>query len=242
MANIYLRLPTAIAYFHRNRVEDKHLSPFDPWKASEFSDHAIPLRGGLYLPASNKTTRQSPASYSQAQWHNMLNGKAPEGGITLIRRNPSVWLSYKEICQLEGKKLSRLSESYDFLCIQMPYTVMIGDKEVRTNSSFNLSQQAAVLLQNLLVNDFQRALIDWEIGTYNHCTSGDKIIHRGHMDTLERFLMRYDIPVTADQTTKTSLRRQLDRWIQRAKVLEKAYRSYDIEYQDSRDKVSIKPE
>lgn len=238
MANIYLRLPTVICYFHRNYDVDNKLDNFEPVKFSKFTDHAVVLRGGLAL--HNNRTKKVVSCYSQIQWKNMLAGRKPDGSKIVLKRDNSLWLTYSEICQLEGIRLSYRSDSYDFLCIQIPNTILVGDREVRTNSSFSLTPLASELLQDLLVRDFERALIDWEIGTFDHCVSPEKIIRRGRMDTIERFLMRYDIPVSSDRIEKQSLRRQLDRWMEHARLLEKAYRSFDIEYEDSHDKVIMR--
>lgn len=244
MPNIYLRLPTAIACFHRNCDADNPLSPFDPWIVPKYSDHIIPMRNGLQNGVSSES--KSPPSYSQKQWNNMLFGRRPEGGEIVLHRDPEKWLTYQEISILEGKRLSKLSASYDFLCIKMPYFITVatptgGRKEIVTTSSFNLSPRYAEMLQMLFVSDFQRAFIDWEIGTFHHCTQNpDGLIIRGRSDTLERFLMTYDIPVSKDLTEKQSLRRQLDRWLKKARFIEKAYRHENISYKDSLDKTISK--
>lgn len=235
MANIYLRLPMMVAYYHRNYDPDHKLSPFDPVKFSSYTDHAVIMRGGLVLPS--KDNRKHPPCYNQLQWRNMLLGKEPNSGKQILKRDAGVWLNYDEICTLSGVRLSHRSDSYDFLCIQMPTTILVGDREVRTNSSYCLTSDAADILQDLLVRDFKRALVDFEIGTQDHCITKERIIRRGRMDTLERFLMHYDIPVSLDGCDKESLRRQLDRWFAKAKLLEKAYRIFDIEYEDSEEKV-----
>lgn len=241
MPNIYLRLPTAVACFHRNCDPDNPLSPFDPWIVPKYSDHIIPIKSGLQSEVISE--RKSPPSYSQKQWDNMLNGRRPNGGDIVLHRNSEQWLTYAEICKLEGRRLSKLSESYDFLCIKLPYTIAIsmpnGDrKEIYTNSTFNLSPKPAETLQCLFMNDFQRAFIDWEIGTFHHCTQNpDGLILRGRSDTLERFLMTYDIPVSKDLTEKQSLRRQLDRWLKKARFIEKSYRHENISYNDSSDRI-----
>lgn len=224
-----------ICYYHRNYDVQHKLSPFDPVKFSPYTDHAVIMRGGLEL--TTYSTRKLSPCYSHQQWRNMLGGKKPDGSKHVVKREPSVWLTYDEICAMEGIKLSHRSDSYDFLCIQMPNTILIGDKEVRTNPSFNLGNEAAEVLQDLLVRDFKRALVNWEIGTQDYCINSERIIRRGRMDTLERFLMRYDIPIPKDGREKESIRRQLDRWFAKAKILEKAYRSFDIEYEDSNDRV-----
>ena len=235
MSNIYLRLPTSICYFHRNRDVNNKLTNFTPLKFSPYTDHAVVMRGGLAVATG---VDRKGSCFTQLQFKNILNGRTPDGSKLVTKRDCSVWPTYAEICMMIGGKISNRSESYDYLCIQMPQTIIVGEKEVRTNSSFALTSFATDMLQDLLVNDFKRALIDWEIGTFNHCTSSPEgIIQRGHMNTLERFLMRYDIPIPKDGYEKASLRRQLDRWMEKAKVQEKAYRTIDIEYEDSKDKI-----
>lgn len=236
MANIYLRLPSWIAAYHRNCDPDHHLSPFEPVKFSAFTDQAVVMRSGLIatVPSNN---RKVVKCYTQQQWKNMLSGRKPDGGKQVMKRSETNWLTYDEVCVLMGSQLSHRSDSYDFLCIQMPQTILVGDREVRTNSSFCLTNEAIEELQELLTQDFKRAFVNWEIATQAHCVHGNRIIQRGQMNTIERFLMHFDIPVSKDGREKDSLRRQLLRWLENARVREKAYRTIDIEYEDSEDKV-----
>ena len=235
MPNIYLRLPTVICAYHRNYDVNHKLSPFDPLKFSPYTDHAVIMRGGLAVFSSS--TKKNASCYSQQQWRNILSGRKPDGSRQVMKRDPTIWPTYAELCAVEGIKISNRSDSYDYLCIAMPYTILIGDRECRTNAGYALTEEAASCLQDLLVRDFKRALVDWEIATQDHCIKPDQIIRRGRMDTLERFLMRYDIPVARDGLEKYTLRRQIDRWYAKARLIEKAYRCIDIEYEDSHDKV-----
>lgn len=236
MANIYLRLPSVICSYHRNYDVERKLDPFEPLKFSPYTDHAATLRSGLIL--YTKTCGKRSSCYSQQEWKNLLNGKSRDGQRQILKRDATQWLSYNELCTLEGVLLSKRSENYDYLCIQIPKTILVGDREVKTNASYLLTPGTTKILQILLINDFKRALVDWEIGTFNHCTGIDNgYIRRGRMDTLERFLMRYDIPISKDSEEKDTLRRQLDRWFEKAKMMEKAYRTFDIEYEDTNDKV-----
>ena len=235
MANIYLRLPTVVCHFHRNYDEQLRISPHEPIKFSPFTDHAVIMRGGL--APHGGLSKKAGLCYSQQQWTNIMNGRTPDGCKQVIDRDHQKWPTQSEVCAMEGIRYSLHTESFDFLCIQMPYTILSGEKEVRTTSVFSLTSQAAYYLQQLLVRDFRRALVDWEIATQDFCISPDRIIARGHMETLERFLMRYEIPIPRDSQDKEILRRQLDRWLADARVLEKAYRCREIEYEDSRDRV-----
>lgn len=235
MANIYLRLPSVICHYHRNCDLEHKLGCFEPLKFSSFTDHAVVLRSGVSVFTG--TSSKSVSCYSQHCWNMILAGKNPLTGKVVMRRDQTEWPSYEEICTINGKVLSSRSERYDFLCIQIPPTIIVGGKEIRTNATYSLPKEMAEILSNLLVRDFKRALLDWEVATFDHCVQPDKIICRGHMDTLERFLMHYDIPIPRDGIEKDTLRRQLARWMKRARVLEKAYRCFDVEYEDSADKV-----
>lgn len=235
MANIYIRLPRIICYFHRNYDVNNKLSNFDPIKFSPYTDHAVILRGGL-VPVGNDNNKKV-ACYSQQQWKNILLGRNRDGTKQIIKRDSEEWPTFEEICLIEGRTLSNRTDSYDFLCIQIPKTIIVGNKEVRTNASYTLTREAANILKDLLVRDFKRALVDWEIGTQDFCVNEERVIRRGHMDTIERFLMRYDIPIPRDSIEKASIKRQLDRWLANARILEKAYRVREIEYEDPNDDV-----
>lgn len=237
MANIYLRLPVMVCCYHRNYDPDHKLTPFMPLKFSTYTDHAVVLRGGLSVFTGKD--QKAGVCYSQAQWNNMLRGRRPDGSQLVMVRDPSSWLTYTEICNLEGRKLSHKTDSYDYLCIQMPKTVLVGDREMRTNASFSLAPNMASLLRNLLEDDFKRALLQWVVDTKDFCLNPTRIIDRTHAATLERFLMRFDIPVTQDGKEKDTIRRLLQRWLESAGSASGAYKAYDedITYEDPKDRV-----
>lgn len=235
MPNIYLRLPSSVVAFHRNRDDKHRLQPFVPLVLPRFTTHMAVLRDGLQAPIAKQV--QFPLCYSQTEWNNMLAGRKPHGGEIVIQRDSSTWLTFQEICVLEGRKQSEASELYDFLCIQMPYEVLIGDRRMRTTASYNLTHAAAQIMQKLFVQDFQRALYEWELDTADFCIRPGMVIKRNHLDTLERFFLRYDIPVSNSRKERDSLRRQLDRWLKEANSLFRGYRNFDIAYSDPHDRI-----
>lgn len=233
MSNIYLQLPTPICHFHRNRDKTK-LSPFEPVKLSKLDEKSVILRGSLAFFREMGRSKSYPC-YSQQQWKNILLGKTPNGSKQILQRDPTIWPTYDEICKIEGTQLNFRSDSYDYLCIQIPQTIFIGTRQVRTNPSYTLDKSDAYDLQILFTLDFKRALVNFELETQARCIQDDYIIKRGQMNTLERFLMEYDIPIAQDGREKDYIRRQLDRWLDKAKVYEKAYRTFSIDYIDSQD-------
>ena len=110
---------------------------------------------------------------------------------------------------------------------------------MRTNASFSLAPNMASLLRNLLEDDFKRALLQWVVDTKDFCLNPTRIIDRTHSATLERFLMRFDIPVTQDGKEKDTIRRLLQRWLESAGSASGAYKAYDedITYEDPKDRV-----
>lgn len=243
MANIYLRLPSVVCSFHRYRDPEHTLRPDEPCKYSRSSEHALILQTGLVCRTGNSSNK-SPRCYSQTEWEKLVNGISPSGKNVHINRDPSVWPTYDEICEIEGRKLSDRSIHHDFLCIQIPLTVTLNGRVTRTNSNYSLNDKDAERLRALLVMEFNHALQEFERDNYDFCHTPDadgNIIQRSLPNILERFLLSYDIPVSKSAQEREALLRQMKRWKQVArKVLAKNY-NFDVTYIDSADKLVEAP-
>lgn len=238
MSNIYLRLPSVVCAFHRNRDRNHMLRPEEPVKYRDSSEHNFIMRSGLETRVGF-STRKSPRCYSQNEWNKILQGIAPNGSNDVkVERNPADWPTYKEICMLEGRKLTDRSESYDFLCIRIPETVTINGNVKRTNHTYSLARKEAETLISLLIVEFNHALQEWEADNYEYCNTPDEngnIIVRSFPNILERFLLSYDIPISKSARERDSLIRQMTRWRGFAKQIMKKNYDFDITFTDSAD-------
>lgn len=233
MANIYLRLPTPVAYFQRNRW-DVPLHPDEPLRFCDFDEKMRILRMGLVRFDERQLHIES---FSQQEWRNMQNGRRPNGEKVDTKRDNTIPLSYNEVVHLSNFPLRKTPESYDYICIQMPREVQIGRRVYATNPSFSLDGHHTHLLQKALCADYKRAIVAWVLHTRNYQVAPDAILDRRNIDTLERFLMHYGIPTSSDNIERDSLRRQLKRWLIEVGEGAESYNTLDIAYYDPNDRV-----
>lgn len=229
MPNIYLRLPTVHCAFIRNRDIEHPLKPEEPLVISQFTDQAVVIRAGLFN-GHELQYGKFPNSYSQTEWNNMMQGCPPKGGEKILQRDPQQFLSFREVLQLEGLKNTRLVNSYDFLCIKIPSEVRVGDRVLRTSSSWNLHRSASVRLLELYSVEFRRALCEWRLKTHEYCLQNN-ITKYSNVEILERFLLYYNI--TLNEIDRDTLRRQLDRWLDDMQQRPHSYSTFDIDFPDN---------
>lgn len=216
MPNIYLRLPTYVCAFYRNR-DINHPLPMDkPVVFVEFSQEYVVLSTGLRILSDDAMTRAH--CWSQVAWRNMMHGRNPGGDTRIIRRTPDEWLTYAEVRTLSGEKTGGyVSESYDYLCIGIPKEVVSGGRIHRTNASYSLAPRNAQQLEGMMRHEFQLTFLDWLVQDRRFCNQ--KGIARSRVESIERFLMTYDIPVSTDNRERESLRRMTNRWLNKSKHL-----------------------
>ncbi len=215
MANIFLRTSRYVAAFMRSDGDGNSLSPKTPIVLSPYTVESVVLANGLRVIPESQQHRAS--CYSQFAWNNMLRGRLPQGGKPIISRDANEYLTYAEICTLERLSNKTKTGAYEFLCISLPREICIDGRVERVSSSHTLETSAARELRRLLRNRFIRAFLDFE--TKNSIFAADKKIHRSNVEVLERFLMKYDIPVSHDKKEREGLRRLIHRWRKEAGLL-----------------------
>lgn len=210
MATIYLRMPSYVAAFFRGRNEDNKLTEWDPYVFPPYSTEYKILQHGLRLiPEEN----QSAQCYGQRAWNNIASGLSADGTEKVINRSRREWPTIQEICALTKKPASPKLLSTDYLCIRMPEEVVIGDRIYVSNESYALPKLVAERLASLMREDFQQILVEWVQEEEANCKSLG--IRRTRLEIIERFLTRFDVPVSISQKERESLRRQVNRWIDR---------------------------
>ena len=222
MSCVYLKTPYTTAAYYRNRDEDKPLTCFDPVRFCRFSDEAFVLNHGIsILPVERQI---KIGCYSQQSWQNMLRGMSPFGGEVILPRDREEWLTHPEICTLTGQRYDPSREKTEYLCIEIPKEVVIGDKQHRVNPSYSLEQTPARDLRYILQCEFSRTVLGWFQADRDYCHAVG--IHRRHVETMERFLLRYGIPVGADNKERSTLLRMTNRWLREAYKLVEDEREY----------------
>lgn len=215
MACIYLRTSRYVAAFMRSDGDGNSLAPTDPIILSPYTEEHVVLVNGLRIIPEAQQHRAS--CYSQFAWNNMSRGRLPQGGKAIITRDPNDYLTYAEVCTLERLPNKTKTGAYEFLCIQVPREIYINGKVERVSSSHAIDTQSANQLRRLFRNRFIRTFLDFE--TKNNIFAADSKIHRSNVEVLERFLMKYDIPVSHDQREREGLRRLVHRWRKEAGLL-----------------------
>ncbi len=233
MPNIYLRLPTSRCQFFRNRDPKHTLAKDEPLVFSPYMPHHFVLRKHITnIPAV--TQKVNSQCFSHQQWRNMMQGKHPNGGEVVTKRDPHEYLSFGEVQRFSGRQDDAKSDNEDYLCIKLPSEVEVIDVVRQVTPVWNLSTRGIRQLLIMLNDDFKRSVVEWALATFDYCTSDKRIIFRRQTAMLERFLMRYGID--QNESEKDALRRIISRWLTSNHSNFKAYSCADMQYIDDSEK------
>lgn len=233
MPNIYLRLPTNRCQFFRNRDPKHTLAKDEPLVFSPYMPHHFVLRKHITnIPAV--TQKVNSQCFSHQQWRNMMQGKHPNGGEVVTKRDPHEYLSFGEVQRFSGRQDDAKSDNEDYLCIKLPSEVEVIDVVRQVTPVWNLSTRGIRQLLIMLNDDFKRSVVEWALATFDYCTSDKRIIFRRQTAMLERFLMRYGID--QNESEKDALRRIISRWLTSNHSNFKAYSCADMQYIDDSEK------
>lgn len=233
MPNIYLRLPTSRCQFFRNRDPKHTLAKDESLVFSPYMPHHFVLRKHITnIPAV--TQKVNSQCFSHQQWRNMMQGKHPNGGEVVTKRDPHEYLSFGEVQRFSGRQDDAKSDNEDYLCIKLPSEVEVIDVVRQVTPVWNLSTRGIRQLLIMLNDDFKRSVVAWALATFDYCTSDKRIIFRRQTAMLERFLMRYGID--QNESEKDALRRIISRWLTSNHSNFKAYSCADMQYIDDSEK------
>ena len=186
MPNIYLRLPTSRCQFFRNRDPKHTLAKDEPLVFSPYMPHHFVLRKHITnIPAV--TQKVNSQCFSHQQWRNMMQGKHPNGGEVVTKRDPHEYLSFGEVQRFSGRQDYAKSDNEDYLCIKLPSEVEVIDVVRQVTPVWNLSTRGIRQLLLMLNDDFKRSVVEWALATFDYCTSDKRIIFRRQTAMLERF-------------------------------------------------------
>lgn len=233
MPNVFLRLPVSRCQYFRHRDPKRTLSREEPLVFNQYTPEYFVLRNSI----SNAAARNMDVNtqcFSQQQWCNMMCGRHPLGGDTIIRRDSSEYLTFAEVERLMGYQDYNKSANEDYLCIRLPYEVEVIDTVRVVTPTWNLTRDGMHQLIVMLNNDFKRSLVEWALSTFDFCTSNGRVVCRGRVAMLERYLMRYGIEPSWQE--KDNLRRIIDRWLRTEHNYFSAYSCLEMRYEDDHER------
>lgn len=215
MANIYLRVPTYVAQFYRGRDPKHPMAENDPVVFSEFQHEHVLMASALMYSETQDSRRT--LCFSQREWKNMMRGKTPDGSQQILRRDPQEWLNTKEVCLLTGERTNSKTGGYDYLCIEIPRVIVVGQQLVSTNASFTLTAAAAAQLAQMIRSEFIRVFLDWVRQERFWCNQQG--IRRTISTVIDHFFYHYNICIGTNGRDRDTMRRMASRWIEEAQTL-----------------------
>jgi hypothetical protein len=222
VANIYLRVPTYVAQWYRGRVApEPPLTEFQAVEFSRFQEEYAMMESWLAFVTEQDMCHT--ACFSERMWKNMLQGKKPQGGKVLLKRDPKTWLTMDEINFLTGTKRNRKTDGFDYLCIAAPRVMVIGGCYKQVTGSFTLLFEQANALTRQLRREFLRFFLHWICEELFVCDRrGIRFDSKSGRDVvmcIEHFFYHYNMCLGTNATDRDSMRRMAKRWLWDAKML-----------------------
>lgn len=218
MPSIYVRLPHYVASFLRNRDERHPLDKADPIQIETGDELASVVQCHL-MPNLRGEVR--PSCFSERQWKSMMQGKViayrKDSFAMDIARPARRPLSLAEILRLTdqadkvltdaetGADLSDEAYNYEYVPFQLPRTVIINGRELKVQSDFTLADSTDFV--KILRRRFRRALVRFVALDREYVRSLEQT--RSKMESLDRFLLRYDIRY--NDTVRETMKKLMNR-------------------------------
>lgn len=215
-------MPTYVAQWYRGRVvPEPPLTEFQPVEFSQFQMEYAMMESWLAFVAEQDMSHT--ACFSERMWKNMLNGKRPQGGKVMLKRDAKEWLSMDEINFLTGTKRNKKTDGFDYLCIAAPRTMVIGGQFKQVTGSFTLLFEQANALVRQLRREFLRFFLHWICEELFVCDRrGIRFDSKSGRDVvmcIEHFFYHYNMCLGTNATDRDSMRRMAKRWLWDAKML-----------------------
>lgn len=216
MANIYLKVPTYVAQWYRGRIApEPPLTEFQAVEFSRFQEEYAMMESWLTFVAEQDMNHT--ACFSERMWKNMLQGKRPQGGKPMLKRDPKEWLSMDEILFLTSMKRNKKTDGFDYLCVATPKVMVIGGQYKQVTGSFTLPFMASNALTKQLRREFLRIFLNWISEELFICDR--RGIRRDVVMCIDHFFYHYNMCLGTNATDRESMRRMAKRWLLEAKML-----------------------
>jgi hypothetical protein len=229
-----------VAQFYRGRDVNNQLSEFQPVEFSQFQQETAIMATGLILVAEQQMDHT--ACFSERMWKNILNGKKPQGGKALLKRDPTEWPSMDEILFLTNVQRNKKTDGFDYLCISTPKTIVVGGQYKVVTNSYTLPFRQANGLVKQLRREFIRILLNWVMKEQALCDL--RGIERDVILCIDHFFYHYNMCLGTNGTDRDSMRRMAMRWIEDAKMLADDINDEDVlfEYENESGKQTVSVE
>lgn len=217
MANIYLRVPTYVAQYYRGRIApEPPLSEFTPVEFSQFQIEYVLMEAGLTMV--NERDCEHNVCFSERMWKNILNGRPPQGGKTIINRDQTEWPGIDEVNTVAGVKRNAKTDGFDYLCIKAPKSIIIGPQIHPVTQSFTMPFGSANQLVRQLRKEFIRMLLWWVTEELLVCHKRG-IPDRDVIECVDHFFYHHQMCLGTNRTDRDSMRRMAMRWLEEAKMM-----------------------
>lgn len=223
MANIYIKVPTAVAQWYRGRLKEP-LTEFQPVMFSPYQTEAAIMEADIMLVPEGQMDHT--VCFSERMWKNILNGRKPQGGKALLKREPTEWPSMEEVNFLTNLSKNKKTDGYDYLCVAAPKAVRMGTSYKMVTTSFTLTAAGASELARYMKREFVRVMLH-EI--CEEIALNDKRgLRREVMSCIDRFFYRNNICLGTNTKDRDTMRRMATRWMEDAKMLGKDVKDEDV--------------
>jgi hypothetical protein len=153
----------------------------------------------------------------------MLQGKKPQGGKVIMRRDAKTWLTMDEVNFLTGTKRNKKTDGFDYLCIAAPKQIVIGGQFKQVTGSFTMPFDESNSLIRQLRREFLRIFLHWICEELLVCDKRgikfDASSGRDVVMCIEHFFYHYNMCLGTNTTDRDSMRRMAKRWLWDAKML-----------------------
>lgn len=215
MANIYLKLPTAVAQWYRGRYRTPALGETEAVEFSVYQDEMAIIAADIMLVPERQMDHT--LCFSERMWKNILNGRSPKGGKVQLRRTPQDWPTMDEVGFLTCSAKTKKSDGFDYLCIAAPKQIIMDGQYRSVTTSYTLTQAGASLLARYMRKEFIRVMLHEVL---EEIALNDKRgIRRDVMSCIDRFFYRNNMCLGTNTRDRDSMRRMATRWIEEARLL-----------------------
>ena len=223
MANIYIKVPTAVAQWYRGRYKQP-LTEFQPVVFSAYQDETAIMMNDLLLVSESQTDHT--LCFSERMWKNILNGRRPQGGKALLKRDAAEWPSMEEVNFLTNSTKNKKTDGYDYLCVQAPKAIMVDGTYRQVTTSFTLTAAGASELARVMRNEFIRVMLH---EVCEEIALNDKRgLRRDVMSCIDRFFYRNNMCLGTNTKDRDTMRRMATRWMEDAQLLGKDVKDEEV--------------
>ena len=223
MANIYIKVPTAVAQWYRGRYKQP-LTEFQPVMFSVYQDEMAIMAADIMLVPESQMDHT--ACFSERMWKNILNGRKPQGGKVLLKRDPTEWPTMEEINFLTKMSKNNKTDGYDYLCLQAPKAIHLGSGYKQVTSSFTMTSKGASELIRYMRKEFIRVMLH---EVCEEIALNDKRgLKRDAMSCIDRFFYRNNICLGTNTKDRDTMRRMATRWMEEARMLGKDVKDEEV--------------